>query len=114
MPFPPDWVGLPASPTWLAWFGPPYDDLVRPAVAGSVARASDAGLLVRLGTEPLHADELAAVFPPLPERLLARAEEDAPGRWLPGARYSMGAPPPEAPAVEVPPLPEPSPRFHAR
>lgn len=97
------WVGLPSSPTWLAWFGPPYVDAVRSALAEHVTSETDAGLFVRLGTEPMNADELADLFPPLPARLLVRRREQ-PGAWLPGARYSLVSGPPSQPAEEIPPL----------
>ncbi|HTE65768.1 MAG TPA: hypothetical protein VK736_05875 [Candidatus Binatia bacterium] len=97
------WVGLPASPTWLAWFGPPYADAVRSALTGHPASETDAGFFVRKGTEPMNADQLADLFPPLPARLLARRREQ-PGAWLPGARYSLVSGPPSQPAEEIPPL----------
>lgn len=97
------WVGLPASPTWLAWFGPPYAEAVRSAVAGHVTSETDAGLFLRLGTEPMNADHLADLFPPLPARLLARRREQ-PATWLAGARYSLVSGAPSQPAEEIPPL----------
>jgi hypothetical protein len=100
-PVPPKagWVGLPASPTWLAWFGRPYAELVRTAVTGHVTLEADSGLFLRLGRDPMNADELAAVFPPLPKRLLAR-RHNQPGRWLPG----VGAPSTSQRAEELPKL----------
>jgi hypothetical protein len=97
------WVGLPASPTWLAWFGRPYADAVRSAVAGHVTSETDAGLFLRLGAEPMNADQLADLFPPLPARLLARPRGQ-PGTWLPGARYSLVSGAPSQPAEEIPSL----------
>ena len=101
LPFGSAWVGLPAAPTWLAWFGRPYAGLVAEAVAGHVAAERPNGLLLRLGDEPAAADALADAFPPLPARLVARAGK-GPGRWLAGVRFDMGHPPPSGPAEEIP------------
>jgi hypothetical protein len=97
------WVGLPASPTWLAWFGRPYAEAVRSAVAGHITSESDAGIFLRLGAVPMNADQLADLFPPLPVRLLARRREQ-PGAWLPNARYSLVSGAPSQPAEELLPL----------
>jgi hypothetical protein len=97
------WVGLPASPTWLAWFGHPYTELVRQAVAAAVTSETDAGLFLRLETQPSDADELADTFPPLPAWLLARRRDQA-GLWLPGARFSFLDGPPSQPAEYIPDL----------
>jgi hypothetical protein len=99
------WVGLPPSPTWLAWFGRPYSAAVRPVVAGLIDEERDGGILLRLGAEPKDADELAAAFPPLPSHLLAR-RRDQPGAWLPGARYTLASGAPSQLAEEIPPLGE--------
>jgi hypothetical protein len=97
------WVGLPASPTWLAWFGRAYAAAVRDVVAGHIASETDAGLFLRFGTQPKNADQLADLFPPLPSRLLARRREQT-GAWLPDARYSLVSGAPSQPAEEIPPL----------
>lgn len=94
------WVGLPPSPTWLAWFGRPYSAAVRPVVAGLIDEERDGGILLRLGAEPKDADELAAAFPPLPSHLLAR-RRDQPGAWLPGARYTLASGAPSQLAEEI-------------
>jgi hypothetical protein len=65
----PWWQGLPAIPTWLAWFGAPYRDVVRD-VRGTEPRGD--ALLLRCGERPLDSDQLRGVFPLLPERLVAR------------------------------------------
>lgn len=60
------WVGLPAGPTWLAWFGPPYAELVRKTVQARITAEVGGALFVRMGQEPMNADELADVFHPCP------------------------------------------------
>jgi hypothetical protein len=95
------WVGLPAGPTWLAWFGKPYAELVRPAIASHISDVSERGIFMRLGAEPLGFDELTAQFPPLPAALLARRPRRR-GRWLDGAPYTHGSLPPSEPAELIP------------
>ena len=96
------WVGLPAAPTWIAWFGRPYAERVRASVAGHIAAASEVGILVQAGEDPMTADRLADVFPPLPAPLLARRGRRA--RWERGATFTWGFAPPSDPAQEIPPL----------
>jgi hypothetical protein len=104
-PFPraTSWVGLPASPTWIAWFGPPYADLVQPAIGRELQAESDGGFLVRTARQPLDRSHLARIFPPLPEKLLARSQGE-PGRWLPDASYTLFSGPPSEPAEYIPEL----------
>ena len=97
------WIGLPASPTWLAWFGKPYVDLVRPSVEGHVTAEVDGGLLVRLGPEPMNADQLAARFPPLPTSLIAH-KIDQPAEGAPTGSYTLTDGPPSQPAEVIPRL----------
>jgi hypothetical protein len=63
------WQGLSPVPMWLSWFGGPYRDLVAPHLEGEGGRR-DAGVLLRLGTEPRPAGELPAW--PLPQQLTYR------------------------------------------
>ncbi len=51
------WIGLPASPTWLAWFGPPYADLVRESLRGQITDDREGSLFVRASTEPMNIDQ---------------------------------------------------------
>ena len=97
------WVGLPASPTWLAWFGMPYRDLVRASLAEAITAETDTSLFVRMGTEPMNADELADRFPALPPHLLAQPTNQ-PGQWLPNGSYTLVTGPPSQPAQEIPKL----------
>lgn len=53
----PWWLGLPAKPTWLTWFGEPYRDLVSAPLNG-LSELRDRGLLVRHGPKPLDTDQL--------------------------------------------------------
>jgi hypothetical protein len=97
------WVGLPAAPTWLAWFGRPYADLVRSAVAQHITAETDGALLLRLGPEPMDPDQLAAVFPPLPLPLIARRINKPPA-WEAGVRYTLTSGPPSQLAEQIPDL----------
>jgi hypothetical protein len=65
----PWWLGLPAKPTWLAWFGEPYRDLVASSLGG-LAVPREHGLVVRLGPAPMDTDELRGHAPDLPSDLL--------------------------------------------
>jgi len=97
------WIGLPAAPTWLAWFGRPYADLVRPTLAGVATEEDASGILLRLGTEPMHADDLADRFPPLPAALITH-RLNRPAGWETGVRYTLVAGPPSQPADVTPNL----------
>jgi hypothetical protein len=94
------WVGLPALPTWLAWFGTPYRKLVGEAVSDWVVRASHGGVLARFGSEPMDVDELQGVFPTLPAELLARRRDGSP--MNPAIRITYVQPPPSEPAEAIP------------
>lgn len=99
------WIGLPASPTWLAWFGGPYVSEIREAIVrrGHPTTESDDGLFLRVGEQPRNASELAGVFPPLPGHLITR-RRDQPGTWFPGMRYALTSAPPSNPAEVIPPI----------
>lgn len=62
--------GLPELPTWLAWFGPAYSEILRPAFDGSetVVEDSNAGIFLRMADFPLKARQLNS-FPQLPQSL---------------------------------------------
>lgn len=94
------WVGLPALPTWLAWFGEPYRELLAEAVSDWVVPTPPSGVLARFGSEPMDVDELRGVFPALPPELLARRRDgsavDA------GVRITHVQSPPSAPAEVIP------------
>ncbi len=69
----PWWLGLPAKPTWLTWYGEPYRDLVTSCLNGlSVPR--ERGLIVRLGPTPMDTDQLRGRAPNLPSDLLVAVE----------------------------------------
>jgi len=97
------WIGLPASPTWLAWFGKPYAELVRPSMGGHITAEIDGALFVRMGTEPMNADQLAERFPPLPTNLVAHRINQPP-EWFPQGSYTLTSGPPSQPAEEIPPI----------
>ena len=96
-------MGLPAAPTWLAWFGRPYADLVRSTVAPFIHEERNGGLFVRLADEPANRDQLTACFPALPLDLIAR-RKDTPAAWEPKVRYSFVDGPPSHPATTIPAL----------
>ncbi|MGH2455407.1 MAG: hypothetical protein ACRDHD_04025 [Candidatus Limnocylindria bacterium] len=103
IPFANRWIGLPAAPTWLAWFGPAYADLVRPGLAAHITSETNGALLIRIGPEPMDADQLADNFPPLPLSLIAH-RIDKPPAWEAGTRYSLASGPPSQPAEHIPNL----------
>lgn len=93
-----NWQGLPATPTWLTWFGGPYRELVAPHLTGEAlaatlpdvtveARAD--GLFVRIGAGP-HRDDPSLRWP-IPAELTYR-------------RTSRRPPPIEDAAAVIPPL----------
>ena len=93
------WVGLPAIPTWLAWYGEPYRDLIADHFA-RLGEAGPDGLLVRAGAVPLDRDELEGVVPPPPAAL--RATRRAGSTIDPAARFTLVAGPPSEPAEVIP------------
>jgi hypothetical protein len=98
------WIGLPASPTWLAWFGEPYAELVRPSFGTHVAAEGPGdGLFVRMGAAPMNPDELSDRFPPLPTTLIAH-RMNQPAQWFAKESYTLVAGPPSQPAAMIPPL----------
>ncbi len=97
------WIGLPASPTWLAWFGKPYAALVRASLSNHITAETDGAIFLRMGSEPLNADELADRFPPLPTSLVAH-RINQPASWVPRGSYTLTAGPPSQPAAEIPPI----------
>jgi hypothetical protein len=96
------WVGLPALPTWLAWYGRPYSALVQDAVRPwTVAQRRD-GILVRFGSEPMDVDELVGVAPRLPGELLASRDDGS--RVDPRVRITVLNGPPSGLAAVIPPI----------
>ena len=73
------WCGPPSVPTWLAWFGRPYHDLVAGSIANLQPILSEQGVLLRLGREPLDTDQLRSVFPQLPQNLMAKTDSEGIG-----------------------------------
>lgn len=65
----PWWVGLPAKPAWLTWYGRAYAGLLGAAVQ-EMGRPVGDGVLVRLGLRPMDTDQARAVAPPLPLELV--------------------------------------------
>jgi hypothetical protein len=94
------WAGLPALPTWLAWFGEPYRDLLAGFVSAWAVPAPPSGVLARFGPEPMDVDELRGVVPALPPELLARRRDGS--AVDPGVRITFMQPPPSEPAEVIP------------
>lgn len=95
----PWWFGLPAKATWLAWFGPSYAPLVAPAL-GDLAQPRDGGLLVRLGSTPMDADQLQPVAPRLPvDLVVGRTPRYGPVRIDTGEPIVVGSDPTAAAVV---------------
>ena len=69
-----EWRGLPPLPMWLSWFGPPYRDLVAPAL-GARAETHVDGITLRLGDLPQPPAKLGDW--PVPEDLTYRGPRDA-------------------------------------
>lgn len=101
------WIGLPPGPTWLAWFGAPYAELVGGGVAARAEVQPDGSFFLRTGTEPMHADELTDRFPPLPPELITRPRVGR-AEWstVPFTHGAGG--PPSTPAAKLPALPRQS------
>jgi hypothetical protein len=96
------WVGLPALPTWLAWFGSAYRGLVEHHVDPSMVVEGRSGILLRCGTEPMDVDELLDVFPQLPPELLVTVRSGSSVDRA--ARISSTLGPPAEPAETIPPI----------
>ena len=94
------WVGLPALPTWLAWFAPPYQTLVESRFDRSLSKLRPSGLLVRCGREPMDVEELRGIFPRLPPELLAVRRRGS--TVDPAARTTLFDGPPSEPAEVIP------------
>jgi hypothetical protein len=94
------WVGLPALPTWLAWFGEPYREVVAEAVSAWIVREPSNGVLAQFGPEPMDVDELRGVFPVLPPELLARRRDGS--TFDPAMRITITQGPPSQPAEVIP------------
>jgi hypothetical protein len=94
------WVGLPAHPTWLAWFGEPYLDRIAEAVSPWIVRERGNGALAQFGPKPMDVDELRGLFPALPPELVARPRGGA--ILDPAVRLTPSYGPPSQPAEVIP------------
>lgn len=70
------WLGLPPTPTWLAWFGVGYAREVESSVSGFAPMITSDGILLRMGNDPMDRDQLAGLFPILPSDLIAQKQRD--------------------------------------
>ena len=73
------WLGLPPMPTWWAWFGPPYRELVHDLLDSSRTTSTGAGLLHEWSDEPVDRTDLAGVA----------------AQWLPAVLLASYGPNPE-------------------
>ncbi|HYC11985.1 MAG TPA: hypothetical protein VEC02_04915 [Nitrososphaerales archaeon] len=72
-----EWMGIPAEPTWLTWFGRPYVPLVAKSVEKLKPRVAGNGMLIRLGSKPADLRQLRKAGVKLPSDVLVqRAEHD--------------------------------------
>jgi hypothetical protein len=94
------WVGLPALPTWLGWFGGPYRGLLEGRLDATTVSGRSSGLLLRSGPEPMDVDQLRGVALELPAELRAVRP---PGSTVdPAVRITMTLGPPSGPAETIP------------
>jgi hypothetical protein len=66
------WLGLPPTPTWLAWFGAGYRNALEASVKDRASLNTPEGILFRLGDAALDVDQLYGIFPPVPRSLFAQ------------------------------------------
>jgi len=72
-----EWMGIPAEPTWLTWFGRPYVPLVAKSLEKLEPTVTESGILIRLGSKPADLRQLRRAKVKLAADLLVqRAEHD--------------------------------------
>jgi hypothetical protein len=98
-------MGLPPYPTWWAWYGEPYRQLVGGRLTTGTVTGHRSGLLHELSDVPAHRDELA-------ERVAQHAGPD--GHWVPPELLAVRLPHDDRPmrpgiarAAVLPDLPAP-------
>ncbi|MEL7185222.1 MAG: hypothetical protein AAFN50_02160 [Pseudomonadota bacterium] len=69
------WLGIPAVPSWLTWFGRPYADLVQSACESHITSRFEEGFLLRASDEPLGIRALPQNFPEIAVELQAKMSE---------------------------------------
>lgn len=99
----PTWGGLPRFAMWLSWYGPPYRDLVAPAL-GDRAIEVDGGLLLRLAELPADPMELAGQSPSLPEELTQNSRREVRTHTYPNGMYGTQTEAVHERADHIPPL----------
>jgi len=73
-----EWMGIPAEPAWLSWFGRPYTPFLAQPLKALGPEVSDDGIFVRLGSKPADLRQLRNSGTKLPKDLLVkRAEHDS-------------------------------------
>ncbi len=70
-PIGPWFYGVPPTPTWLAWFGRGYRELLGGALVGHYVAEVDGGFLIRRGERPLDRRQLPDRAP-IPEQFVVR------------------------------------------
>ncbi len=81
-----EWLGIPPTPTWLLWLGPPYVGLVEESLQKVEHFSTEEGILIRRGPRPMDLDQLQGMNLGFPQRLLVNVMEDPrlkdkQGRW---------------------------------
>lgn len=68
------WIGIPKPPMWLSWFGKPYIKQLEKYLKNYTYSKYEEGLYLVASPKPVIKEELEALFPKLPQQLLAHRE----------------------------------------
>ena len=71
------WLGLPAVPSWLTWYGRPYAEIVRSGCEGYITSGFEEGFWFRASDEPLGILALPKDYPEIPLELRAKMSEQS-------------------------------------
>ena len=71
------WLGIPAVPTWLTWYGHPYSEAVLSACDNHITDRFDEGFMIRASEEPLGIRSLPKDTPDIPSELRAKMSEQS-------------------------------------
>ena len=71
------WLGIPAVPTWMTWYGHPYAEMVQSACENHVTNRFDEGFLIRMSDEPRGIGSLPKNIPEIPSELRAKLSEQS-------------------------------------
>lgn len=71
------WLGIPAVPTWMTWYGHPYANMVQSACASHITSRFEEGFLLKASDEPLGIRALPKSFPEIATELRAKMSEQS-------------------------------------